>query len=312
MTRQYLRGAILLALLVLPAGAWAQGPPPGNPSLNARVTALEAAVAELMSRVSSLETDLAAANATIGALQSDVDAVKSNSVLALDGKLSLGDLEGDGLPDAVFEGVNVQIANGLGSTRTMNGTGNLIIGYNEPRPEWYPASCSIASFETDRECVENGGVWAVNHRNGSHNLVIGQLHAYAGTVGLVAGHDNMVTGLYASVGGGNFNVAGSSASVSGGIANRAIGGHATVGGGEFNIARGYSAFVSGGRGNTANGRASTVCGGSNNTAGEHTWTGNFASVSGGYSNTADGGYSTVSGGSSLWASAPYSHVAPPQ
>src|SRR5258705_97292 len=31
-----------------------------------------------------------------------------------------------------FSGVNVQIVNGLGATETVNGVGNLIVGYNEP------------------------------------------------------------------------------------------------------------------------------------------------------------------------------------
>ena len=30
-----------------------------------------------------------------------------------------------------FSGVNVRIVNGLGSTDSMNGTGNLVVGYNE-------------------------------------------------------------------------------------------------------------------------------------------------------------------------------------
>ena len=30
-----------------------------------------------------------------------------------------------------ISGINVQVVNGLGSTDTMNGTGNLVVGYNE-------------------------------------------------------------------------------------------------------------------------------------------------------------------------------------
>ena len=30
-----------------------------------------------------------------------------------------------------FTGVNVQVVNGAGSTATANGTGNLIVGYDE-------------------------------------------------------------------------------------------------------------------------------------------------------------------------------------
>src|ERR1700757_3204286 len=36
-----------------------------------------------------------------------------------------------GTTEVVFSGVNVRIQNGLGSTETKNGLGNLIVGYNE-------------------------------------------------------------------------------------------------------------------------------------------------------------------------------------
>jgi hypothetical protein len=43
----------------------------------------------------------------------------------------------DAANEVVVTGANLRIVNGLGSTDTTNGLGNLIVGYNEPRP---PAS----------------------------------------------------------------------------------------------------------------------------------------------------------------------------
>src|SRR5688572_7352209 len=42
--------------------------------------------------------------------------------------------DGTGNPKKTLRisGLNVQIVNGLGSTQTADGTGNLIVGYNEP------------------------------------------------------------------------------------------------------------------------------------------------------------------------------------
>ncbi len=61
----------------------------------------------------------------------------------------------------VFSGCNVHIRNGVGSTESANARGNLIIGYNE------------------NPMLEN--------RQGSHNLVVGANHGYAGVSGLSAG-----------------------------------------------------------------------------------------------------------------------------
>ena len=57
------------------------------------------------------------------------------------------------MPDIVFQGCNVHVRNGKGSTQTKNSKGNLIIGYNE-------------EGSSSKE------------RDGSHNLVIGKQHEY--------------------------------------------------------------------------------------------------------------------------------------
>ena len=66
--------------------------------------------------------------------------------------------------DLVFEGCNVHIRNLTGASDSADTFGNLIIGYNE----------SLGS----------------GSRIGSHNLVIGPGHGYAGTSGIVAGNDS--------------------------------------------------------------------------------------------------------------------------
>jgi hypothetical protein len=98
-----------------------------------------------------------------------------------------------------FNNVNVQIVSGTNATGAVNGRGNLIIGYNELRPE-----------EPD-------------DRRGSHNLVVGTRHNYMAQAfgGIVVGNFNTISGKWSSVTGGNFNTAGGTLStVSGGQMNK--------------------------------------------------------------------------------------------
>jgi hypothetical protein len=195
----------------------------------------------------------------------------------------------------VLTGANLQIVNGLDSTDCLrddgvfipncpNGVGNLIVGYNEPRPA--------------------GGE---NIRSGSHNVVVGAAHNFSRFGGLVVGLSNTISGNYAAISGGFDNTAsgpyavvsgGSSntasdyrAVVSGGFDNTANGHHAVVSGGERNTANSYYTVVSGGYSNTASGRHAAVSGGGLNTA-----SGEGAAVSGGAGNTAEGYSAVVSGG----------------
>ena len=115
--------------------------------------------------------------------------------------------------DVTIAGANLHIVNGTGTTTgTVNGLGNLIVGYNE---------------------VRGSG----DDRTGSHNLVVGKEHNYSSFGGLVAGYYNTISGRYASVSGGSVNVAGgSSSSVSGGSGNEASGTDSSVSGGYYNQA----------------------------------------------------------------------------
>jgi hypothetical protein len=202
-----------------------------------------------------------------------------------------------------FEGVNVQIVNGLGATNgdpvdplgdskaaDVNGLGNLIVGYNELRssPE-------------------------LNDRSGSHTLVVGQQHNFSTFGGLLAGVDNTITGIYAAVSGGWGNRAsGQGSAVNGGWENLASGHCAAVGGGRENTASGAYASVGGGYGNKATATDSSVNGGSLNIASglrasvngglENLASGENASAGGGYFNEATGLNSAVSGGKQNLAS----------
>jgi hypothetical protein len=157
-----------------------------------------------------------------------------------------------GKPTIRFSGVNVQIVNGEGKTTTVNGEGNLVIGYDE-----------IYQRE----------------QTGSHNLLLGQEQTFTSYGGFLAGFNNTVSAPFASVSGGDASTAsGEFASVTGGFHNTASGQNASVTGGAQNTASGINASVSGGFVNTASGvlGATSVSGGYKNTA-EF----NFSSIFGG-------------------------------
>ncbi len=160
-----------------------------------------------------------------------------------------------------LEGMNLQIVNGLGTTNgnpddptgnlgTVNGLGNIIVGYNEANQ--------------------------VSDKSGSHNVVIGHGHNYSSFGGLVTGKNNNIFGAYSNVSGGSSNTAsGFQASISGGSSNTASGSQASISGGFTNVAGGFNtshSSVSGGSHNTASGTTSSVSGGENRTAsGSNDW-----------------------------------------
>ncbi len=238
--------------------------PPAPPTLESRVQTLEATVARLTRYIQVIET---AATSTYHGLNG---------------------------PHVVFTGANVHIRSGSGVTykgRTVNnegvseplGLGNLIIGYNEAN--------TLPTADTAR-------------RGGSHNLVVGSLHQYPSSGGLVAGHDNVIHANAASVSGGYLNTASNRhASVSGGVANTASGPNTSVSGGVANTASGPNTSVSGGYDNIASGSHASVSGGVANTA-----SGPNTSVSGGVANTASGPNTSVSGGYDNMASGPNASV----
>jgi hypothetical protein len=165
-----------------------------------------------------------------------------------------------------ISGVNLQLVNGVGSTYTQNGAGNLIVGYGEPAPVDFDA-------------------------RGSHNVVVGTQNSYASYGGLVAGLSNRLDAPYTTVAGGSNNVAsGLFSVVCGGTDNVAGDAYTAVLGGIFNEAMYYASSIVGGELNRCEGYASAVVGGSSNVA-----AGQDAVVGGGLGRSAPGDQDWVAG-----------------
>lgn len=202
--------------------------------------------------------------------------------------------------DMYIVGANLHIRSGSGATNgnpsdptatdittSVNGKGNLIIGYNEANP------------------VTGAGT----QRGGSHNLILGSYHNYESFGGIVSGttnnledahcvsfgSKNSARGVGSTITGGGENIAfGDFSSISGGFGNGTAGALSSVSGGSGNTTNGLFSSISGGSNNKANGSTSAVHGGTENIA-----TGQLSVVSGGNSNTAGAIASTVSGGTNL-------------
>lgn len=225
----------------------------------------------------------------------------------------------NGIRTVRLTGVNLQVVNGANATETINGAGNVIIGYDEPTTITAPRVCSKATnsagfaLRDEASCLEGGGVFANQHKSGSHNLVLGSQNNYSSAGGIVAGRANFINQLYASVLGGILNVAngrgavivagqsntapGRDAAIVSGIANDGSGAHSGILGGSANRTADQSTTVGGGDRNAALGLGASVSGGSRNTASGHD-----SHVSGGRGNTASGIGSSVLGGNTRTAS----------
>jgi hypothetical protein len=146
--------------------------------------------------------------------------------------------------------VNSEICNLHGVCTSVNGLGNVVIGYDE------------AAIDDPLDL-----------RTGSHNLVIGRWHSYSSYGGIVVGEDNQISSPGGAVCGGSRNDAtGELSSISGGWYGVASGLRASISGGLENTASGETSSVSGGRDNAASGSRSSVSGGSQRTAvGTFSW-----------------------------------------
>ena len=196
-----------------------------------------------------------------------------------------------GKPNTViFDGCNVEIRNGSGDTETVNGLGNLVVGYNS----------------------DDSGVL---DRGGSHNIVVGDDHTYSSYVGIVNGHQNRLigpesaiigselstaSGEYSAVVGGRINTASGdySAAVAGWL-NQASGDYSAVTGGAIGQATGTYSWVGAGAGNQASGLYSSITGGLANKS-----SGMFSAVLGGRNNHAQDQQSVVLGGNAATTVAP--------
>jgi len=265
--------------------------------VNSNFTAVKTAVDDNQAQIIALRTELAELKA------------KLTNVTAVNDYLSLQTVNGQ--PTVRVSAANFQVVNGRGNTDSNNGTGNLIVGYDELRPDGSQKTCSIGianDISNASSCASASGVWAENHKSGSHNLIVGTKNNYSsyGSVlfgignasvdaytSVIGGQDNIAGGPLSSVTGGNNNAAwGLYGSIQGGSSNLATGESSTVVGGYLNSATGPLSVVAGGRSNVASGYQSAVSGGGFNKASELR-----SVVSGGSTNDASGIDSVVSGGS---------------
>ncbi|MBF6619218.1 MAG: hypothetical protein ITG02_03190 [Patulibacter sp.] len=169
-------------------------------------------------RLDALESDNAALRTQVAELQTRFAGVSRSS----DAKT------------LTLEGMNLQITNGEGTTDTTNGTGNLIVGYNE-----------VPGTQT-----------------GSHNLVVGDQHTFSSFGGLLVGLDNSITREWSTALGSSNDASGFASAVTGGYSNEASGSSSAVTGGRSNYASGIMSAVAGGYMNDALGERSAILGGS--------------------------------------------------
>lgn len=206
------------------------------------INELKATIESQQGKINALESDLA--------LQSrDLSVIEKNPVLDL-GSYILVSKDERG-PLVRLSGVNVQIVNGdeKEETGSINGLGNLIIGYDEANPANTLAfqHCSIGQFDNQDSCIAGDGVWSNSLKSGSHNLVLGSENSYSSFGGLVGGHRNFITGDYASVLSGYGNVAGGESSgVLGGTINDAHGVQSVIAGGSHNKVDQLNSSIGGG------------------------------------------------------------------
>ncbi|QPJ60690.1 MAG: hypothetical protein G3M70_01815 [Candidatus Nitronauta litoralis] len=279
------------------------------------VSSLQPNLVTIINALATQQADVTALQTSVSGIQTDITNLQTADAQIQDVNtqqaIEIADTEGDvsDLETLLFgvtrnadtltlTNMNLQVVSGSGSTDgTTNGTGNIIIGYDE----------DIFPFL--------GGGLPTSDKTGSHNLIVGKGLNYSGFGSIVTGLDNVSAGNYSAVTGGNRNRASAEfASVSGGNFNHASGISASVTGGQSNDATSANASVSGGLTNTASELYSTVSGGMDNeAAGLHSsisggydneTSGQNSSVSGGMGNEASGDESTVSGGASRSASGP--------
>lgn len=203
----------------------------------------------LQAEVASLREQLEVANAKLAALPEDPASLATDEELAsavgnvaslvpLASYVSVSTDEHG--PRVVFSGVNVQIRDGSGSTESLSGLGNLIIGEHES---------SGAS------------------RTGAHNLIVGPYHEYTSWGGVLFGRNNTLQAENASVLGGHSNsVSVTEGVVVGGAESSAAGVGSVVIGGQYNSTIETASVVVGGSRNQTNGTGGVVLGGTDNDA----------------------------------------------
>ncbi len=308
---------LLLALVLCGSASFnahAAGNALGNSNLVERIAALESLVIQLQSQIEN--NGAAAANNSQDISNNSVAISAAGNVLQFVSVVD-GQMNGVAGPHFIIEGANVHVRSGAGSTGegcfagnaanclTRTGLGNLIVGYNEPRPSGWDPDFLCASNPDAQDPVNGRPI--CTRRDGAHHLVVGQGNNFIGHGGAVlgllneargshatvtGGRENAARAQYSSVSGGVQNIASRSlSSVSGGWGNRADGAASNVSGGQYNVASGFISSVGAGLNNNASGEHSVVSGGIFSLA-----IGPGSAVSGGRENRAIGGHSSVSGG----------------
>jgi hypothetical protein len=256
------------------------------------ITFLSATLSLIMSALSATaaapimivsQTELASMRAAIASLQAQVVTLKSQITVLqaspanrLTPYLSVDTNPNPGKhmtgPTITFKGVNINIVNGLNQTRSANGLGNLIIGYNEE---------PLGPVAPPLEAAD---------RSGSHCIVVGSGHTFGGPAStgatsgcVVFGEFNRVVGYAQSVLGGEGNSAayGTSNAVVGGSGNQAVGAYSSILGGESNATYGFQSTVSGGYWNTSGVDCASILGGKENSSTYY-----FSTIIGGVHNAA--------------------------
>ncbi len=226
---------------------------------DADLDSLETTMASHDTAITNLENDVAINQGNINGLEGDISTLEGQMSMVTDEISSQGaqltSLEQDlsqvqhtiepmtrmsvhGQDSLVFDAVNVHIRSGQGSTTsTVNGRGNLIVGYDEGDSA---------------------------NKTGSHNIVFGTHATYSSFGGLVGGTNNTIDGQYASAISGTGNQAtGDQSVILGASSATASGTGSVVVSGSSGDASGFRSVVTGGWHNTASGSWSVVSGGSN-------------------------------------------------
>ncbi len=230
----------------IPLTTFVAGQPARVSDVNRNFTNLKSAIeleqrrnAALVERIRSLEASL-------------------SKMIALNQVVSIEAV--NGVRTVRFSGVNLQVVNGTNFTESINGAGNVIIGYDETNLTATQEFCSRATSstgfptETEAACLAAGGVFAATHKSGSHNLVMGTNNNYSSAAGIVAGRLNSVNEMYASV--------------LGGVQNRSSGTTAVIVGGQGNLTLSRN---HGGTGRTGQSRDRTAVDGCRRTLEHRQW-----------------------------------------
>ena len=189
-------------------------------------------------QIDELEAQVQTNAGSIAQLSSTMDIVFASGIIELGNYLVVDTSE----HLISFSGANVSVDNGASSTQTLNGLGNVIIGYN----------------------LSDSDV-----RTGSHNLIVGDRHSYSSSSSIVSGNNHRASGGSVALLGGSNNVVSADFGVVAGGESSSVAsdGHHFIGGG-------FGAQINGGEHNATlggvdptieSGSYSLVIGGESNT-----------------------------------------------